>query len=85
MTAKGLETSPGPFAAADQTPGSARDAAAISATLAAPAQALPPWYVDDDIVQNVDTNRVYYEDGRPYVVSYCWSYEWGLTPCGRYL
>ncbi|TMR92728.1 hypothetical protein [Nonomuraea basaltis] len=60
-------------------------AALISAAVAAPAHALPPWYVGDDIGMDVDTNRVYYEDGRPYVISYCWSYEWGLMPCGRYL
>ncbi|GAA3443376.1 hypothetical protein [Planomonospora venezuelensis] len=59
-------------------------AALISATAAAPAHAMPPWWSYQDEYGDAGLYQVHYEDGRPYTVELCWSYEGGQYPCGRY-
>ncbi len=59
-------------------------AALISATAAAPANAQPPWWSYQDEFGDAGLYQVHYEDGRPYTVELCWTYEWGQVPCGRY-
>lgn len=61
-------------------------ATAVGGAVAAPAHAQPQWgdhWNDEQEWHSGD--KVYYEDGRPFVVNMCWSYEWGYLPCGRYL
>ncbi|MBB5781787.1 hypothetical protein [Nonomuraea jabiensis] len=59
-------------------------AAVIGATAATPAQAAPPWWSYGDDAGDAGLYQVHYEDGRPFTVELCWTYEWGQVPCGRY-
>ncbi|WP_141703485.1 hypothetical protein [Planobispora rosea] len=59
-------------------------AALIGAAAATPAHAMPPWWSYQDEFGDAGLYKVHYEDGRPFTVELCWSYDAGQVPCGRY-